>query len=149
MFLYQLLLGILCIINNWGHSSDPDFSRKIFDESKTFKISHNFDDNDKIFVDETSIDGSTVSLIKNSNIEDSHTIMISCKRKNLDVVQNLLLEMSDLNNIGSKKKMTHYEVQKLTYSPESIMYVLQYLRSLNISINEKTFTGNVITATRQ
>ena len=52
-----------------------------------------------------------------------------------------------ISNEKSQTRLLHREVQDLTYNIDSIMYVLQYLRSHFIYINETSFTGNVISAT--
>ena len=143
----SVLLLLIFSFYNFNNSLGLNFNTKIFEDSETFRFLHDFDDYEKILVEKSNWNKNGVSLVKRSNLGEDHTIMISCRRKNMEKLEAILLEMSDLKNEKSQKRMSHQEVQQFTYSPESIMYVLQYLRKQNISIDKDKFLGNVITAT--
>lgn len=78
--------------------------------------------------------------------EVKHTIVFARKQNNMDLLEDMLHDVSNPSSNNYGKYLTKIEVAELTSSPESTSYIKGYLKSNNISVIHCTVYDDYITA---
>ena len=90
-----------------------------------------------------------VILLSRAKLSDIHEVIFEVKRKNIHVLEQILLEVSDPHHQNYGKFKTHAEIGELTTNQESYNHLIQYLRLKEIiflyfKLNIKHYTKSDI-----
>ena len=106
------------------HLSPDNFVHK-----ESFKLSHRDD----------------IQQLHRSNKDQLHTVVIACKQRNLDVLKQILFDVSTPSSPQYGQHLTYEQVTKLTANEESANHILKYLQLHELAVISHTLNYEFIT----
>jgi len=88
-----------------------------------------------------------IQKLHRSSPELLHTVIFAVKQLRMIELEDTLLDISNPLSENYGKHWTHTEVGQFTYNPTAVKFILNYLNSKNIKIDQRTLFDEYITAT--
>jgi tripeptidyl-peptidase-1 len=85
--------------------------------------------------------------LEKSHPDHMHSIVIVCKRKNIDKLKRIVDDISNPSSVQFGKYMNKNEIQDLTYKPQSIQFVKDFLKNSGIDIDMSESRSHLVRAT--
>lgn len=89
---------------------------------------------------------SDIQKLKRADRNYHHKVIFATAHKNLDKLENILLDVSNPLSFSYGKFLTADEVRSLTANPESVKHIIKFLEHNNIKVLNTTLNGEFITA---
>jgi len=149
----QLLFIVLALILNFGLSQNHLRATNATKDSSLLakdllkgETATGYD-SERVFIDENFTKRQEISVVQKSDLSLNHTLLIVCKRRNMDKLKQLLLDIANRSSDRFGKHLTQAETKEMIHDPKSIYHVKEFLKEKNLNIDLGRSHDNVIAVT--